>query len=1218
MVLLEFRMDNIHCHECEDHIRITLSKYFEWVDKDDLESSNESYGSRGAKFLPSSSEDGKERFKASMKIDHSQGILEIHIYGVGVLLSRSDLSILVDSIKRDLTYEGFLVKSTIFAGDDEPSNNQEVPKQKLSFLKSWPRFAERREKKQRARHLKNCEFCRSPSEESHRPIEKSIEVVVNTDAAYEAFVSVECSDFEESSEVIKTEIEAFLHSTAAGKKSFFVRIDPKERSIVFTAPSKQMIQQVMDSLKPTGMGARLIDIKPYLGQTRYKITAAIDGITCAACASTISEAAQNLSYVEEVAVNVVSKTAIFIVSDDSASIAVGLKDAVEDCGYGFEQLGHTEALDDGFLKKQSRSVVLEVDGMFCDLCLERVEKALSRFQGANLVVEEKATLEQPHLKFSYNPNVSKSITIRSIKDAIETELSSGNTTTFEVFMKKEASFGDRLKEKSKKELIGICMRLVGATLFVIPTFIFGVVGMSLVNRDNVFRIWLDEPIWSGNVSRNTWILFILSTPVYFIIDEMFHKKAFMEIRALWKRKNNWKKRLLRFGSMSLLVSLGTSVAYFASLALLVISATSKRKMGEVGYTTTYFDSVIFLTFFLLIGRLLEGFSKNKSAQAIDELSSLKKEQAFLVTKTAEGKFVNEQQIEAYMLELGDFIRVPPGTSPAEDCIVVSGKAEFDESALTGEPVPVLRGVGEQIFAGTVNAGNAAVVGKVTSLNGESLVDQIVKSVRDGQMKKAQVEKLADLLTGYFVPIVILSAIVTWVIWISLAYSGALPISYLDIDAGGWAVWSLEFATSVFVVACPCGIGLAAPTALFEGSRLAARSGILARGGGAAFQESSRVSIVCFDKTGTLTTGNKLTVSDFALHSDPRMREITLQVTKDLEGSSSHPIAKGVSEFLLQNYGAAIAKNKMTNIREIAGRGLQADVNTSEILPNTSWSDLSPESAVVGNEAFMAANGCTLSNSQECLLKRWKAQGKSVVITAVRCPTLFGNNAYSAVLLMALENAIRPEAKDVIKKLQENGIQCWMISGDNAITAKAIADKLNISNVIAEVMPEEKAAKVKWIRNTHSQNGQLPIVAMVGDGTNDGPALACADVGIALASGSDLAVTSCDFVLLRSSNPLVSLLNLLELSKAVYRRVKFNFGWALLYNMIGVPIAAGVIYPYRNSRLSPVWASAAMAASSISVVMSSFALRLFRPSEVILESSNEIGDEQTQAKEFLLE
>ncbi|CDO92971.1 unnamed protein product [Kluyveromyces dobzhanskii CBS 2104] len=994
------------------------------------------------------------------------------------------------------------------------------------------------------------------------------------------------------------------------EKTKVISVSLDDNNLFAIVANKNICQDIINLVRDHNISIQLKDVLPIHTERKYKVTASIGGITCAACASSITNAVSDLDFVSKVAVNVVSKVGVFILDTNDEEKLGLLKETIEDCGFIYEAVGSPTLTNHISVKTPTRHVTVKIEGMFCSNCPVRTIKSLRDIANAELIIDEteELTLKHPYIKFTYIPNVERGITIRSIFSKIKEELTTEGHMDINVVIEKEITLEDHLKEMSNKETWSIAKRLIVTTFIAIPTFVFGIVGMALLPSGNEFRKWVEEPIWVGDVSRVVWILFSISTPVYFFIADIFHRKALKEIYSLWKHSNNWKRRLFRFGSMNLLMSLGTSVAYFASIALLGIATGRPRDMTgssmHKGLSTTYFDSVVFLSFFLLIGRLLESLAKTKTASAISSLSSFKQETALLVQKIG-NQFQEADTVKVEYLELGDYIKISPGQSPPLDSIILEGESEFDESALTGESIPILRVRGDQIFAGTVNVGSNSVVAKVSSFDGESLLDQIVSTVRDGQLNRAPIERLADILTGYFVPIIIFLAILTWVIWLSLGLAGRLPEHYLDTDIGGWPVWSLEFAISVFVIACPCGIGLAAPTALFVGSGMAARYGILCRGGGSAFQEGSNISVVCFDKTGTLTMGNEMKVTNYSLHGDEKLAKIGIEVTRDLEAGSRHPLAIGVKKFIDNTFGKKVGTIKIPDPTEITGGGLKGEVvlDNDFSRPDTRlWKEVDPEMAIVGNERLLRDHKCHLTSEQLKLLAEWKSKGKSLMVTAIKSRSFFGNNNFYPVMMCAARDEIRPEAEDVIKELKRNGIECWMISGDNEITARAVAQDLDIENVIAEVLPDEKADKVKWIqRNNFTENGHHKVVAMVGDGINDAPALAAADVGIALASGSELAMTSCDFVLLSPVNTLISLLALLKLSKKVFSRIKFNFTWALVYNMLALPIAAGVIYPYQNTRLSPVWASAAMALSSVSVLLSSLALRLYNPTRSLPSS-----------------
>lgn len=421
------------------------------------------------------------------------------------------------------------------------------------------------------------------------------------------------------------------------------------------------------------------------------------------------------------------------------------------------------------------------------------------------------------------------------------------------------------------------------------------------------------------------------------------------------------------------------------------------------------------------------------------------------------------------------------------------------------------------------------------------------------------------------------------------------------------MWSLEFSITVFVIACPCGIGLAAPTALFVGGGLAAKYGILVKGGGAAFQDGASTKVVCFDKTGTLTYG-ELKVGDVAYTiEDEGLQNVGLQLARDLELGSQHPLAQAVKQYINDTKGHILTNNKVPSVETVAGKGLKGQIIVdSELRDEATWGKLNGSEVILGNESLFRDYNVTLTQAQEETLYKWKTERKSVILVGVSSEATFGDTTVRVLVMFGCRDQIRAETKSVINHLQGKlGIECWMITGDNSLTAKSIGEEIGIppDQIISEVLPNDKQAQVEKIKRMKPKN----VVAMVGDGINDAPALATADLGIALSSGADLAVTSSDFILLNKLHPLSTIVTLFDLAKTVFRRVKFNFAWALVYNMVGIPIAAGVIYPYHNARLGPIWASAAMAASSVSVVLSSLALNLYRPKIKIEEMADEFDE-----------
>ena len=532
--------------------------------------------------------------------------------------------------------------------------------------------------------------------------------------------------------------------------------------------------------------------------------------------------------------------------------------------------------------------------------------------------------------------------------------------------------------------------------------------------------------------------------------------------------------------------------------------------------------------FILMGRYLEAISKQKAADAVNLLGGLRPSTAILDS--------SGEQIDVEFLDIGDVVRIPKGSSPPHDGDIIAGSTEFDQSALSGESKPQRKSVGDKVYSGTINL-ESAITSRITAIGGSGVMDQIVQAVRQGNTNRAPIEALADTLTSYFVPLICALSLLTWIIWMSLGLSGALPESYLDTDVGGWVVWSLEFAIATLVIACPCGLGLAAPTACFVGSALAAKYGILVRGGGEAFQAASSIDCVVFDKTGTLTRGGEpdITASEIFL-----LPECIHDIAAEVESYSNHSLAKAMTQYCRSKSNSIPLS--CSNFKEQSGLGISADVKVGNELFEV----------LIGSEAYMEQSEAKyIPGTGSSNLETWKAMGKSVVLVAIK-PTSVQNASSKIAAQFAISDTLKDEAAYVVDKLTKAHIQVWMISGDNESTARAIAAKVGIPNsrVIAGVLPQEKAEKVVWLQKTLAkggkQNEKIPskggraIVAMVGDGINDAPALSTADISIAMGNGTDFAVGVAKFVLLQSN--LKTILTLIDLSKVVYRRVKLNLAW----------------------------------------------------------------------------
>jgi Cu+-exporting ATPase len=922
----------------------------------------------------------------------------------------------------------------------------------------------------------------------------------------------------------------------------------------------------------------------------FTATLSIAGMTCAACILSITEGVQQLEFLEDISVSLLTNSAIVKFAGQKENINL-IVERIDERGFDCDIENIVELGQQKEDEQAERTVMIKIAGMFSDDCPRQISEALnSSFPGA-LNIDNPASLKDPIITVTYLPQQGV-ITIRDILTTV------GNLNSqYKPAIYHPPTIEERSQVMQRHERQRLLFRLLLSFIIAIPTFLISVVWTSLVPSDNHLRMFFEQRMWTGADTRVEWALFFLATPVMFFAADIFHVRAAKEIHALWGRNSKVPilRRFYRFGSMNLLMSAGTSVAYFPSIAVIALNA---RKTGQRVQTSTYFDAVIFLTMFILAGRYLEAYSKAKTGDAVTLLGKLRPTEALLVRSNPDSEDpsaenstslpgANVEKINVDLLEVGDVVRVLHGASPPADGTIVLGDSIFDESSLTGESRPINKKLGDQVFAGTVNIGRPVSV-RISGASGGSMLDQIVKVVREGQTKRAPVERVADILTGYFVPVITLIAVATFVIWFGLGQGCVLPDSWRDIDTGGWAFWAMQFSIAVFVGACPCGIALAAPTALFVGSGLAAQHGILVKGGGEAFQEASDLDVIVFDKTGTLTEGGSPKVTDHVIMSSSEEEtKVIWAIAQALEESSSHPIAKAIAALCAQQDRATVIN---PTVEEIAGRGLRGTFTV-----HTPTNDSRYEAAI-GSEAFISSLDTPIDTSHAELTSTWKAAGKSIALLALRPIPPSSSKAISFKLsaLFATTDPLRPEALHILTTLRSRGLNIYMLTGDNPETALSIGNQLSIppSNIISNVLPSEKADQIRHLQRTAPKRNKKPgraIIAMVGDGINDSPALTAADVSIAIGSGSDVAIASAKFVLLSSN--LEALVTLVTLSRKVFRRVKFNFGWALVYNVCLLPVAAGAIYPVRgHPRLGPVWASLAMALSSLSVICSSLVLR----------------------------
>ncbi|MGX9133420.1 heavy metal translocating P-type ATPase [Rummeliibacillus sp. JY-2-4R] len=736
-----------------------------------------------------------------------------------------------------------------------------------------------------------------------------------------------------------------------------------------------------------------------------------------------------------------------------------------------------EALGYGVLKQKTE---LDITGMTCSACATRIEKGLNRMEGisfanVNLALE-KATVE-------FNPS---DLAVSDIIAKVE-KLGYGAHQKAES-QDTEDIRAKTIRKQQIKFIVSACLSL---------PLLWTMVGHFS------FTSILYVPDWL----MNPWIQLILATPVQFIIGKQFYVGAF---------------KALRNGSanMDVLVGMGTSAAYFYSLYQVIISINSQH-MPHL-----YFETSAILITLILLGKLFEAKAKGHSSEAIKKLMGLQAKTAIVERDGMEKEIPLEEVV------LGDIVLVKPGSKIPVDGELLEGTTAVDESMLTGESLPLDKKQGDQLYGSTMNK-NGFIKMKATKVGRDTALAQIIKVVEDAQGSKAPIQRLADKISGIFVPIVVGIAIVTFLVWILWIKPGELT-------------QALEALISVLVIACPCALGLATPTSIMAGSGRAAEFGILFKGG-EYLEQTQSIDTVVVDKTGTVTHG-KPVLTDVIVKKD-QDKDHFLSLIGAAEKQSEHPLAEAIVQGIQEK---GIHFGNVQFFEAIPGFGIRATV--------------SGQGVVVGNRKLMQQFGIDIK-SMEKTMEQLEGNGKTAMLVGI-------NGEFSGIVSVA--DTIKETSKEAIRRLHEMSITVIMLTGDNKLTANAIGQEVGVNQVIAEVLPEGKADEVKKLRESGKK------VAMVGDGINDAPALATADIGMAIGTGTDVAMEAADITLIRGD--LNSIADAILMSRKTMRNIKQNLFWAFAYNIIGIPIAAAGL-------LAPWVAGAAMAFSSVSVVLN--ALRLQR-------------------------
>ena len=755
-----------------------------------------------------------------------------------------------------------------------------------------------------------------------------------------------------------------------------------------------------------------------------------------------------------------------------------------------------------------------IKGMHCASCVLIIEQSLKKVDGvseANVnLVTEKATV-------AYD---SDKVTDDKLNSAVA-------NAGYKAFIKEELQSEDKERAEKQKELKDLKFRVV--------------ISLTL----GALVLWGGFPTLmdtSPSILKNFWIQLLLATPVQFWAGWVFYRAAIPALRH-------------RTANMDTLVVIGTTVAYGYSAFVTAFPQVVQRIGTE---PMPYFDVATIIIGLILLGRYFEAKAKAGTSEAIKKLIGLQAKTARVVRDN------KEIDIPISEVVIGDLIRVRPGEKIPVDGMITEGDSSIDESMITGESMPVDKKIGDTVVGATINKSGSFVF-KATKVGQETMLAQIIKLVEEAQGSKAPIQRLADLVSSYFVPIVIMLAIATFVVWYNLGPEPALLYAILNTVA-------------VLIIACPCAMGLATPTAIMVGTGKGAEHGILIKDA-ESLEIAHKVKTIIFDKTGTLTKGEP-SVTDVIAFDNGKENEV-LRYAASLEKFSEHPVAMAIVAFAASlgkssshPLDKAIREKAETEKTELfavdkfkanTGKGLEGEI----IIVG------SPKKFYFGNRALMKDISIDLG-AHEIEIEKLENEGKTVMILASDSDLLGA---------IAVADTVKENARQGIEELKKLGIEPVMITGDNFKTAMAIANKVGITRVLAEVLPDQKEAEVKKIQ------AENKIVAMVGDGINDAPALAQADVGIAMGTGTDVAIEAADITLINKD--LKSVAATIRLSKMTMKTIKLNLFWAFGYNIILIPVAMGALYPSFHILLNPIFASIAMATSSISVVSSSLLLKRFR-------------------------
>jgi len=734
-------------------------------------------------------------------------------------------------------------------------------------------------------------------------------------------------------------------------------------------------------------------------------------------------------------------------------------------------------------------VDLSVEGMSCAACVARIEKELKKARG---IVEASVNLATKKARVSYIEGLIRPEEIQQIINQLGYKAS---------LIREQGETGYLPEIIAREEYVRLRFYFLGSVILAAIIFM-----ASMPHWFPFVPAWLQSPF----------LLWLLATPVQFYFGWPFLKGA-------------WKALLHRQADMNTLISLGTLAAYFYS----VLATLFPHLFLRAGLRPQlYFDTSAFIIALILFGRLLETRARSRTSGAIQKLIALKPKKARVI------RGVQEFEVPVEEIIPGETILVRPGEKIPVDGIILEGQSSVDESMITGESLPVDKKPGDKVIGGTINRFGSFLF-RATQVGEETVLAQIIRLVEQAQLNKAPIQRLADKVAGVFVPVVMSIAFITFLVWLFFGPEPGLTRALLNM-------------VSVLVIACPCALGLATPTAILVGTGKGAERGILIKGG-EILERAHRISAVVFDKTGTLTEG-EASVTDILPLKNWSEREV-LEVAARAEQRSEHPLARAI---LKEAQKKGVILKPTDDFRLHQGLGVEVVAEGKEI--------------AVGSLNFLKEKGVDI-DALDALIEPLLSEGKTLVGVAVE---------KEPVGFIALADTLKETSLEAIEKLEAMGIELFLVTGDTESSARAIARQTGLKNIFPEARPEAK------VRIVHELREKGYVVAMVGDGINDAPVLAAADIGIALGTGSDIALEAADIILM--TGDLRAVARAIELSRQTMKTIKQNLFWAFIYNLIGLPVAAGVLYPFSGLLLNPVMAAAAMAFSSVSVVTNSLRLR----------------------------